>query len=1111
MRKYFLSFVALAAGLFATSCQESIVEPQIAGPTTFTVQLPNQMGTKAIGDAENVDKLYVAVYDEADLGATAIFKTKEDVVNGVAKVTLNLIQDQKYDIVFWAQKGESYVDENSELLSIPMKNTFHNSEEGAAFFHFEDEFTPNGTPKDITLRRPFAQLNLGTTSESLNTTLGAVTLSKSTIQVSSVATSFNTVTGVGEATAVTEGTYTADVTFDQELEVAGKKYVYVSMDYLPIVGDAQALVNITATIETSEGTIEHPFTNVPVRENYRTNIVGNLISSSTDFEITIEEEFVADYDEEGNVTMKVSTPEELQDAINNGVDNIILDGDIDLNQSLIFGVPPTSPIGRASATEAPSFVLDLNGRTISYTSDAAEHSAMITLKGGNLIIRDSQGGGKISYQYTGAGDPNFGWGTYTVANYGGTLVVDGGTIEICCDLNPDANGNNVHMYCALYQYSGTTIVNGGIISNDTYRSARLWKGDMNIKGGEFNGQLWVQAVDNSAKLDIAGGKFAPTGNDGSSVFVTNGTYDVSLNVSGGTFDTKIGCTDFTKEGVKGSVSGGIFGEQPNDNLIAEGYVALPDADGTYTVVESLSDESFADELSNLPEGKHTFTVSENIVLDKAITIQEGVELTLVLGDYTVANPDGYVFENSGILTISAEEGGISGLGGIRSKGGKVTINGGTYTASSDYNNGTFQHILKAENTVVEINEGNFDATIGGITNAMINVSENSIVTIKGGTFRNVAEGAVIPQFPRYMFTYEKNGKLIINDGDFYGGWRFNGETATTDIYGGTFTVSYDGQSFHANSTHVLTVFGGTFSLDNGAKLNPTNYVADGYKAIQDENNFYVVVPTDVNYVTPSNHTSLTLESNSIYYFRGDFTSSNVSLVMAIGVENVIFDGTDAININELIITQNGALIDNANTPKGDRSGNVTVQNFNVLSQINLFACKTEVVVQENSAEALMVHAGNCDVKVLNNNIDANFESHPTYRDANNTWNTNNYGIALNIFDYNLWLDGNTVTDALGHAIGINGWETTIDNGDENKIESFKNNDITVNSTTNTKRAAFKVWDDETYASNDDDTNVINPTAQAFINAVLADNSNTFNIIEGYDHTIFSFYNVNTNK
>ena len=265
-------------------------------------------------------------------------------------------------------------------------------------------------------------------------------------------------------------------------------------------------------------------------------------------------------------------------------------------------------------------------------------------------------------------------------------------------------------------------------------------------------------------------------------------------------------------------------------------------------------------------------------------------------------------------------------------------------------------------------------------------------------------------------------------------------------------------------------------------------------------------------ITPANVSGITIESNTNYKLTGDFNSSNVSLVMAAGVENVVFDGSKATGINELIITQNGQLIDNATTPVGERSGKVTVQNFNVLSQINVFACKTEVVVQKNTAEALMIYAGNCDVKVLNNTIDANFESHTSYKDATSTWsNANNYGIALNIFDYNLWLDGNTVTDATGHAIGINGWEGTIDNGDENVIESFKNNKITVNSTTNTKRAAFKVWDDETYASNDDDTNAVNATAQAFINAVLADGSNTFKIIDGYNHTIFCFYNVNTNN
>ena len=74
MKKYFLSLVAMAAMLFATSCQESLVEPQMEGPTTFTVQLPDQMGTKAIGSKANVNQLLVAVYQEAFDGAKAIHR-----------------------------------------------------------------------------------------------------------------------------------------------------------------------------------------------------------------------------------------------------------------------------------------------------------------------------------------------------------------------------------------------------------------------------------------------------------------------------------------------------------------------------------------------------------------------------------------------------------------------------------------------------------------------------------------------------------------------------------------------------------------------------------------------------------------------------------------------------------------------------------------------------------------------------------------------------------------------------------------------------------------------------------------------------------------------------
>lgn len=285
------------------------------------------------------------------------------------------------------------------------------------------------------------------------------------------------------------------------------------------------------------------------------------------------------------------------------------------------------------------------------------------------------------------------------------------------------------------------------------------------------------------------------------------------------------------------------------------------------------------------------TLTDDVVLTEPLEVVSN--MTINLNGKTISNSTGYVIENYADLTISGE-GALSGLGGIRSHGGKVTINGGSYTCSSDWNAGTFNHILKAVNTEVVINDGTFDATIGGTTNAMINVSENALMTINGGTFKNV--NGVIPQFAPYLFTYESNGKLIINGGDFYGGWRFNGVSATTDIYGGSFAVSYDGQSFHAASTHILTIYGGRFSLDNGAKLNPADFLAPGYKVIE-KDGYYFVVTDEIDAVAET----LTELKDALA------NGSNVVLTtdVAVASSEVSSNGYGATGISQ----QNGGVID----------------------------------------------------------------------------------------------------------------------------------------------------------------------------------------------------------
>lgn len=230
-----------------------------------------------------------------------------------------------------------------------------------------------------------------------------------------------------------------------------------------------------------------------------------------------------------------------------------------------------------------NLTLDLNGKTISQEKACTASYEMINNKG-NLTIT---GEGKLSFEDTSAGDPTFGWGSYTVRNEG-TLVVENGTIE-----HLGEQSFATHMICAIFQYSGSSTINDGTISTPTYRSVRLWKGDMTINGGTFDGQLWVQCVDNSAKLTINGGKFSPNGGDGSSVFVGNVTnagvhHTAEFTVTGGTFETKIGCND-AENLTGGLISGGNFTAaavaNTSEALLAPGFVFSDEAnaEGYYTV------------------------------------------------------------------------------------------------------------------------------------------------------------------------------------------------------------------------------------------------------------------------------------------------------------------------------------------------------------------------------------------------------------------------------------------------------------------------------------------------------------------------------------------------
>ena len=329
MKKLIYCAAALAAMIFAGSCQQENLEPVAQENTvTYTVELPD-VQTKAIGDASTVDQLIYEVWkteaaDERDLTnstkATRLYQDESALVqrNGktCAVITFNLVQDQEYTILFWAQKKGIGVYNTENLTDVHYakgcepgsSEYFSNQENYAAFYAADFVSDEDMKSRTIILKRPFAQLNIATKNTVEDYT---VQLNSSRVVISSVATHFNVAQNrpgsPAVGTPVSFDFKTADVPTDPaKIEVNGQEYDYVAMNYVFANGTAIVSYEINTTLvshsdqnTTTTAQIKNTVPSVPLQENYRTNIVGNLLTSTTEYYIEIDDSW---YDEPGDGT-----------------------------------------------------------------------------------------------------------------------------------------------------------------------------------------------------------------------------------------------------------------------------------------------------------------------------------------------------------------------------------------------------------------------------------------------------------------------------------------------------------------------------------------------------------------------------------------------------------------------------------------------------------------------------------------------------------------------------------------------------------------------------------------------------------------------------------------
>ena len=294
MRKYFLSLVAMAAMIFLSGCNknEDFYISENGDMVTFNIATP-EMGTRAFSDGSTATNLTVAVYQGGQYREAL---TQNVTINGSAQVSLPLVTGVTYDIVFWAYATGAPYTFNPEngIVSVNYNGVTANNENLDAFYANKLGYTVQGPKTEtIKLTRPFAQLNVATLDYDLAANSG-IAITQTAIEVEGVYTSFNLRNAEGAIDANTATTITLGLnnTPKAQSEVLSgyETYSWLSMNYLLV----NEKTTVRAKMATNNGNVVREWFNIPVQRNYRTNILGNILTTTTDFNVVIDERFTGD-------------------------------------------------------------------------------------------------------------------------------------------------------------------------------------------------------------------------------------------------------------------------------------------------------------------------------------------------------------------------------------------------------------------------------------------------------------------------------------------------------------------------------------------------------------------------------------------------------------------------------------------------------------------------------------------------------------------------------------------------------------------------------------------------------------------------------------------------
>ena len=925
MKKFIFSLSALAALLLAGSCQRENLEPaQQGGTVTYTVQVPGDLATKA--SSERFELIYEVYRDNN----TLIYESVEPILfdqNGKVELSLEFVKDQNFTVLFWAQKEGSEVYNVDNLQAVTLNTGLKSNDGMAEVFAGTDSVAncESDLGGNVVLVRPVAQLNIATTAAGLQLgTTATVTPKQSMVIVDGLYDTYNVATG--NAGTKASRTYAGPTDDTQNVPGTDFKngYKLMATNYLGFIPQAGDNVEVTFTIYTeNDGNIEHTVSNVPVKANYQTNILGNLISAAADYKVTLENWADAGKDMDVltdglvkniNGDYEVSSVNGLAYAIN----NLFVDANGVANAKTFYVKPGLYDMAQQAIND-----ITVTSGTLKVYDTEAVVTRSATIGSGSVVIKGLK---KALIQKVGEDATVF---------FSGITVTD---------------FNGADDAAALVQNNeGKVVLAGCDIDNEEGQNTELV--------GDGNDPVEVEKGKEEA------GKLIYTAEQLAAAFKDESVESIALGA------------DIVLENTL------VFPEGRTATLDLRGWeltIADPDKvattyalnnHGTLTIKDSYATGSV--NASGIYNG--FVDGGENISTAK-LTIEGGTFNALgtnggaAVFNYGIAKINSGNFTSIGGYSLNNQSGasmtiadGVMANNGIYNTGATLTINGGNIEG-----NRSGCHVVYSWDSTVTINGGTIHNNNSG--NSTLMSAGTSVMTVNDGTF-SIKDGRVEGNgntWTSCLTDTQNTARLTINGGTFNGGFRVQGGT-TMEITDGIFNdVVGSGYNVYEGATVVIT--GGSYNFD------VNKWCHKDYKAVKNAETamwdvvakVYVAKIGEDGYESLNEAVAAVQDDETITLVANEtFTEANRTHNTGAWYDGLYYIGDKSftIDLGGNTISQNGAVNDYLLNFKneGAKANTITLKNGTIDAGTAAFCAICTSSIQENE---LTINTKN--INIINN-------------------------------------------------------------------------------------------------------------------------------------------------